>query len=32
MDGKDYKAANLAYTFRVNLFAEHLGVILRIVF
>jgi len=26
MDGKDYKAANFAYTFRVNLFAEHLGV------
>ena len=26
MDGKDYQAANLAYTFRVNLFAEHLGV------
>ena len=25
MDGKDYKAANFAYTFRVNLFAEHLG-------
>ena len=26
MDGKDYKAANFAYTFRLNLFAEHLGV------
>ena len=26
MDGKDFKAANFAYTFRVNLFAEHLGV------
>ena len=26
MDGKDYKAANFAYTFRVKLFAEHLGV------
>ena len=26
MDGKDYKAANFAYSFRVNLFAEHLGV------
>ena len=26
MDGKDYQAANFAYTFRVNLFAEHLGV------
>ena len=26
MNGKDYKAANFAYTFRVNLFAEHLGV------
>ena len=26
MDGKDYNAANFAYTFRVNLFAEHLGV------
>ena len=26
MDGKEYKAANFAYTFRVNLFAEHLGV------
>ena len=25
MDGKDFKAANFAYTFRVNLFAEHLG-------
>ena len=25
MDGNDYKAANFAYTFRVNLFAEHLG-------
>ena len=26
MDGKDYKAANFAYSFRVNLFAEHLGI------
>ena len=26
MDGKDYQAANFAYTFRINLFAEHLGV------
>ena len=26
MNGEDYKAANFAYTFRVNLFAEHLGV------
>ena len=26
MNGKDYKAANFAYTFRLNLFAEHLGV------
>ena len=25
MNGKDYKAANFAYSFRVNLFAEHLG-------
>ena len=25
MDGKSYDAANFAYTFRVNLFAEHLG-------
>ena len=26
MDGQKYTAANFAYTFRVNLFAEHLGV------
>ena len=26
MDGKDYLAANFAYTFRINLLAEHLGV------
>jgi phospholipase D1/2 len=26
MDGKDYIASNFAYTFRVNLFAEHLGI------
>ena len=26
MNGKDYDAANFAYSFRVNLFAEHLGV------
>ena len=26
MDGKDYMAANFAYSFRVNLFAEHLGI------
>ena len=26
MDGKDYDAANFAHSFRVNLFAEHLGV------
>ena len=25
MDGKENKAANFAYTFRINLFAEHLG-------
>ena len=25
MDGKDYDAANFAHSFRVNLFAEHLG-------
>ena len=25
MDGKDYVAANFAHSFRVNLFAEHLG-------
>ena len=25
MDGKEYKASNLAYSLRVNLFAEHLG-------
>ena len=25
MDGKDYDAANFAYSFRVNLLAEHLG-------
>ena len=26
MDGKPYKAANFAHSFRVNLFAEHLGI------
>ena len=26
MDGKEYKAANFAHSFRVNLLAEHLGV------
>ena len=26
MDGKEYKAANFAHSFRVNLFAEHLGI------
>ena len=26
MNGQPFKAANFAYTFRVNLFAEHLGV------
>ena len=26
MDGKDYDAANFAHSFRVNLFAEHLGI------
>ena len=26
MDGKEYKAANFAHSFRVNLFAQHLGV------
>ena len=26
MNGNEYKAANFAYTFRINLFAEHLGI------
>ena len=26
MNGKDYEAANFAYSFRINLFAEHLGI------